>query len=122
MTTSASRRTTLIALAGLLATGSVLAQKKYDPGASDTSIRIGNLVAYSGPVSAYGTIGKSAGAYFAKVNAEGGINGRKIEYLSLDDAYTPSKTVEQARKLVEQEEVLALFLPVGTAHNQAIQR
>ena len=122
MTTFASRRTTLIALAAALTTGSVLAQKKYDPGASDTSIKIGNLVAYSGPVSAYGTIGKSAGAYFAKVNAEGGVNGRKIEYLSLDDAYTPSKTVEQARKLVEQEEVLALFLPVGTAHNQAIQR
>jgi len=117
-----SRRATLVAVAATLAVGLAQAQKKYDPGATDTEIKVGNLAPYSGPVSAYGTIGKSAGAYFAKVNAEGGINGRKINYISLDDAYTPSKTVEQARKLVEQEEVLLLFLPIGTAHNQAIQR
>lgn len=101
---------------------SAQAQKKYDVGASDTEIKIGNIVPYSGPVAAYGTIGKVAGAYFAKINAEGGVNGRKINFLSVDDSYTPSKTVEQARKLVEQDEVLALFAPLGTAQNLAIQK
>ena len=98
------------------------AQKKYDTGASDTEIRIGHIVPYSGPVSAYGTIGKATAAYFAKVNAEGGINGRRINFISLDDAYNPAKTVEQARKLVEQDEVLVLYGTLGTAHNLAIQR
>jgi branched-chain amino acid transport system substrate-binding protein len=98
------------------------AQKHYDSGATDTSIKVGHIVPYSGPVSAYGTIGKAAGAWFDKVNAEGGINGRKVDFISLDDAYTPSKTVEQARKLVEQDEVLVLFGPLGTAHNMAIRR
>ena len=106
------------ALAGF-STGA-LAQKKYDTGADDKTIKIGHIVPYSGPVSAYGTIGKSIVAYFAKVNDEGGINGRKVEVISLDDAYNPSKTVEAARKLVEQEEVLLLFAPLGTAHNTAI--
>lgn len=99
-----------------------LAQKKYDTGASDTEIKIGNIVPYSGPVSAYGTIGNSAGAYIAKINAEGGVNGRKINFISVDDAYNPSKTVEVTRKLVEQDEVLGVFLAIGTAHNLAIQK
>lgn len=100
----------------------VHAQKKYDPGASDTEIKIGNIVPYSGPASAYGAVGKAAGAYFEKINAEGGINGRKITFISLDDAYNPGKMVEQTRKLVEQEEVLVLFAPLGTAGNSAIQK
>ena len=86
---------------GLAMGGAAQAQKKYDQGASDTEIKIGHIVPYSGPVSAYGTIGKTITAYFAKVNADGGINGRKVNVLSLDDAYNPSKTVEAARKLVE---------------------
>nr|WP_286197255.1 ABC transporter substrate-binding protein [Variovorax boronicumulans] len=102
--------------------GAALAGKRYDPGASDTEVRIGHIGPYSGPASAYGTIGKAAGAYIAKVNAEGGIQGRKIVLLSVDDGYNPAKTVEQARKLVEQDEVLALFAPLGTAQNLAIQR
>ena len=115
-----TRTVAAIALAGL-AFGAC-AQKKYDTGASDTEIRIGNFVPYSGPASAYGTVGKAAGAYFDKINAEGGINGRKITYLSLDDAYSPPRAVEQARKLVEQEEVLVLFAPLGTPSNTAIQK
>ena len=91
------------------ATGAALAQKKYDTGASDTEIKIGNIVPYSGPASAYGVIGKSEAAVFKKVNDEGGINGRKINFISYDDAYSPPKAVEQARKLVESDEVLLLF-------------
>jgi branched-chain amino acid transport system substrate-binding protein len=115
-------RITVALALGLAVAGGALAQKKYDTGATDTEIKIGHLVPYSGPVSAYGTIGKSVAAYFAKVNADGGINGRKVNVLSLDDAYTPSRTVEQARKLVEQDEVLLMFGTLGTAHNMAIQR
>ena len=109
---------------GLLAATSsgVLAQKKYDPGASDTEIKIGNIMPYSGPASAYGVIGKTEEAYFKKVNAEGGINGRKINFISYDDAYSPPKTVEQARKLVESDEVLLVFNPLGTPSNTAIQK
>ncbi|MEH2613357.1 ABC transporter substrate-binding protein [Bradyrhizobium sp. AZCC 1693] len=109
---------------GLLAATSsgVLAQKKYDPGASDTEIKIGNIMPYSGPASAYGVIGKTEEAYFKKVNAEGGINGRKINFISYDDAYSPPKTVEQARKLVESDEVLLIFNPLGTPPNSAIQK
>ena len=105
----------------LLATPAV-AQKKYDPGATDTEIKIGNTNPYSGPASAYGTIGKSIGNYFKKVNDEGGINGRKINYITLDDGYSPPKTVEQVRRLVEQEQVLAIFQPLGTPSNTAIQK
>jgi ABC-type branched-subunit amino acid transport system substrate-binding protein len=101
---------------------SASAQKKYDPGATDTEIKIGNITPYSGPASAYGTIGKAEAAYFEMINAEGGINGRKIKFISVDDAYAPSKTVEQARKLVEQDEVLLLFSALGTAQNTAIQK
>ncbi len=99
-----------------------LAQKKYDTGASDTEIKIGNIMPYSGPASAYGVIGKTEEAYFRKINAEGGINGRKITFISYDDAYTPPKTVEQARKLVESDEVLLIFNPLGTPPNSAIQK
>jgi branched-chain amino acid transport system substrate-binding protein len=111
------------ALAILAATSSTsLAQKKYDIGATDTEIKIGNIMPYSGPASAYGVIGKTEEAYFRKINAEGGINGRKITYVSYDDAYSPPKTVEQARKLVESDEVLIIFNSLGTPPNTAIQK
>ena len=107
----------------LAASGSsALAQKKYDPGVTDTEIKIGNIMPYSGPASAYGIIGRTEAAYFRKVNAEGGINGRKINFISYDDAYSPPKAVEQARKLVESDEVLLIFDPLGTPSNTAIQK
>ncbi len=98
------------------------AQKKYDIGASDTEIKVGNIMPYSGPLSAYATIGKTIGAYFNKINAEGGINGRKITFISYDDGFSPPKTVEQARKLVESDEVLLIFQSLGTPTNNAIQK
>jgi branched-chain amino acid transport system substrate-binding protein len=98
------------------------AQKKYDPGASDTEIKIGNVAPYSGPVSAYGLIARTISAYFTKVNAEGGINGRKIKFLSYDDGYSPPKTVEQTRKLIENDGVLFIFASLGTPPNTAIER
>jgi branched-chain amino acid transport system substrate-binding protein len=98
------------------------AQKKYGPGASDTEIKIGNTMPYSGPASAYAAIGRSEAAYFAMINAQGGINGRKINFISLDDGYSPPKTVEQVRKLVEQDEVLLVFQPLGTPSNSAIHQ
>src|SRR6266516_3569502 len=111
------------ALALLAATSSgALAQKKYDTGATDTEIKIGNIMPYSGPASAYGVIGKTEQAYFNKINAEGGINGRKINFVSYDDGYSPPKTVEQARKLVESDEVLFIFNSLGTPPNTAIQK
>jgi branched-chain amino acid transport system substrate-binding protein len=85
------------------------AQKKYDPGVSDTEIKIGNIMPYSGPLSAYALIGRTEAAFFKKLNDEGGINGRKINFISYDDAFSPPKTVEQARKLVESDEVLLIF-------------
>ena len=109
-------------LASLALSGHALAQKKYDPGATDKEIKIGGISPYSGPASAYGAIGKSISAYFDKVNAEGGINGRMIKFISLDDGYNPAKTVEQARKLVEQDEVLIVFNPLGTPPNSAIHK
>jgi branched-chain amino acid transport system substrate-binding protein len=96
------------------------AQKKYDPGASDTEIKIGQTMPYSGPASAYAAIGKSEAAYFKKVNDEGGINGRKIVFLSLDDGYSPPKTVEMTRRLVEQDEVLLTMGSLGTPQNTAV--
>src|SRR5437588_1413730 len=99
-----------------------LAQKKYDTGATDTEIKIGNIMPYSGPASAYGVNGKTVTAYFDKINAEGGINGRKVRFISYDDGYSPPKTVEQARKLVESDEVLLIFYSLGTAPNTAIQK
>ncbi|MCK1337443.1 ABC transporter substrate-binding protein [Bradyrhizobium sp. 38] len=98
------------------------AQKKHDPGATDTEIKVGNIMPYSGPASAYATIGKTEAAYFNKINSEGGINGRKINFVSYDDTYSPPKTVEQARKLVESDEVLLIFNPLGTPGNTAIQK
>jgi branched-chain amino acid transport system substrate-binding protein len=109
------------AIAALISSGAS-AQKKYDIGATDTEIKIGNIMPYSGPASAYGVIGKTEQAYFDKINAEGGINGRKISFISYDDGYSPPKTVEQARKLVESDEVLFIFNPLGTPPNSAIQK
>jgi branched-chain amino acid transport system substrate-binding protein len=113
---------TLASLAALTVAGSALAQKKYDTGATDKEIKIGGIHPYSGPASAYGAIGKAISAYFAKVNDEGGINGRKVNFIALDDGYNPAKTVEQARKLVEEEEVLLVFNPLGTPPNSAIHK
>src|SRR5215216_3190922 len=110
-----------LALLAVTSTAS-FAQKKYDVGATDTEIKIGNIMPYSGPASAYGVIGKTEEAYFRKINAEGGINGRKINFVSYDDAYSPPKTVEQARKLVESDEVLLIFNSLGTPPNSAIQK
>ncbi|MBR1220403.1 ABC transporter substrate-binding protein [Bradyrhizobium sp. U87765 SZCCT0131] len=106
----------------LMSSGAALAQKAYDPGATDTEIKIGNIEAYSGPASAYGIIGKTEEAYFKMINDQGGINGRKINFISYDDAYSPPKTVEQARKLIESDEVLLIFNALGTGPNTAIQK
>ena len=105
-----------------LASGAAHAQKTYDTGASDTEIKIGNIMPYSGPASAYGVIGKIEAAYFNMINEQGGINGRKINFVSYDDGYSPPKAVEQARKLVESDEVLVVFSPLGTASNSAIEK
>jgi len=119
-----NKRLLLASIAGVAVAlaGPALAQKKYDTGATDTEIKIGNINPYSGPASAYGTIGKTIGAYFNKVNAEGGINGRKINYITYDDGYSPPKAVEQVRKLVESDEVLLVFQSLGTPSNTAIQK
>jgi len=121
-----TRRTLLVAAAALAGTALLsspsLAQKKYDPGASDTEIKLGHINPYSGPASAYGLIGKTLEAYFKKVNAEGGVNGRKLTFVTYDDGYSPPKTVEQARKLVESDEVLLVFQSLGTPGNTAIQK
>ena len=107
----------------LAASGSsAFAQKNYDTGASDTGIKIGNIMPYSGPLSAYGVIGTTEAAYFNKINADGGIKGREINFISYDDGYSPPKTVEQARKLVESDEVLFIFNSLGTPPNTAIQK
>jgi branched-chain amino acid transport system substrate-binding protein len=113
--------TTLSAVSLFFVTEIALAAGQYGPGASDTEIKIGNTMPYSGPASSYGVIGKSEAAYFALVNEQGGINGRKINFISRDDAYSPPKTVEQVRKLVEEDKVLLLFQPLGTPSNTAIQ-
>jgi branched-chain amino acid transport system substrate-binding protein len=98
------------------------ADKKYAPGVTDTEIKIGNIAPYSGPASAFGILARVQDAYFKKINAEGGVSGRKIKFISYDDAYSPPKTVEQARKLVESDEVLLIFSPIGTPGNAAIQK
>ncbi|WP_407167503.1 ABC transporter substrate-binding protein [Bradyrhizobium sp. ORS 111] len=110
------------ALAMALAASPALAQKKYDPGASDTEIKIGQTVPFSGPASAYASIGKTQAAYFKMINDQGGINGRKINLIQYDDAYSPPKAVEQVRKLVESDEVLLTFQIVGTPSNAAVQK
>ena len=97
-----------------------LAQKQYGPGVTDTEIKIGTTTPYSGPASAYSAGAVSATAYFTMINEQGGVNGRKINFISLDDAYSPPKTVEQIRRLIESDEVLFLVNPVGTATNMAV--
>lgn len=106
----------------LVASHSADAQKQYGPGASDTEVKIGQTMPYSGPASAYGTQGRIEEAYYAMINAKGGVNGRKITMISLDDAYSPPKTVEQTRRLVEQDEVLAIVGTIGTPTNSATQK
>ena len=104
----------LLLFATLLCTSNSIAQtKRYDPGASDTEIKLGQTMPYSGPASAYGTVGKAELAFFEKINSEGGINGRKVKLISLDDAFNPAKTVEQTRRMVEEDQVLALFNAMG---------
>jgi len=111
-----------VVLVAALSCGSAIAQKKYDPGASDTEIKIGSTNPYSGPASAYGTIGRAESAYFNMINERGGVNGRKIKFVSLDDGYSPPRTVEQIRKLVEEEQVLFLAGTLGTPTNTAIHK
>jgi len=111
-----------LATAGLvLASGVAFAAGQYGPGVSDTEIKIGNTMPYSGPASAYGAIGKAETAYFNMINEQGGINGRKIIFITRDDGYSPPKTVELVRKLVEEDQVLFIFNPLGTPPNTAIQ-
>ena len=121
-----ARKRSLVALAvfaaAALTATAANAEKKYDPGVSDTEIKIGNIMPYSGPASSYGVIGKTEAAYFDKINAEGGINGRKIKFITYDDAYSPPKAIEQARKLVEGDDVLLIFQSLGTPSNSAIQK
>ncbi len=110
------------AVAIALAASPASAQKKYDPGATDTEIKIGQTVPFSGPASAYATIGKAQAAYIKMINEQGGVNGRKINLIQYDDAYSPPKTVEQVRKLVESDEVLLTFQLIGTPSNAAVQK
>jgi ABC-type branched-subunit amino acid transport system substrate-binding protein len=117
-----SRLVAIAASAVVASASSALAQKQYDTGATDTEIKIGNLQAYSGPASSYGLIGKTEAAYFKMVNENGGVKGRKINFISYDDAYSPPKTVEQTRKLVENDEVLFIFSPLGTLTQSAVQK
>ena len=121
MTNKQTMMTSLAAAGLALASGLAFAAGQYGPGASDTEIKIGNTVPYSGPASAYGTIGKAEAAYFAMINEQGGINGRKINFISRDDAYSPPKTVEVVRKLVEEDQVLLTLQILGTPPNTAVQ-
>ena len=121
MTVKRTIVTSLSAASLVLAGGLAFAGGQYGPGVSDTEIKIGNTMPYSGPASSYGTLGKAAAAYFAMVNDEGGINGRRINFISRDDGYSPPKTVEMVRQLIEQEQVLLLFYPLGTPPNTAIR-
>src|SRR5437870_10057004 len=119
-----SRRSILAAAPGTLAPAALPARaaKQYGLGVSDTEIKVGNTCFYSGPASSYGTIGKAESAYFRMLNDQGGVNGRKINFISYDDAYSPPKTVEQVRKLVESDQVLFLFNTAGTPTNTAIHK
>jgi branched-chain amino acid transport system substrate-binding protein len=111
-----------LGLAAMVAASTALAQKKYGPGATDTEIKLGQTMPYSGPASAYGAIGKAELAYFQMINEQGGINGRQVKLISLDDGYSPPRAVEQVRKLVEEDQVLALFQTLGTPSNTAIHK
>src|SRR5665213_2485823 len=117
-----SHLATATAVAIALSASSAYAQKKYDTGATDTEIKVGQTVPSSGPASAYATIGKAQAAYFTMINEQGGINGRKIKLIQYDDAYSPPKAVEQVRKLVESDEVLFTFQIIGTPSNAAVQK
>ena len=108
--------------ASSLAAPAASAEKRYGPGVSDTEIKIGNTMPYSGPLSNVGTQGRTEAAYFKMLNERGGVNGRKITFISLDDAYSPPKTVERVRELVEQEQVLAIFGIIGTPTSASVQR
>ena len=112
----------ILAGMALCAAEPAAAQKKYDVGVTDTEIKIGQTMPYSGPASAYATVGRAEAAYFQMINEQGGVNGRKINMLSLDDGYSPPKTVEQIRRLVEQDQVLVIFQSLGTPSNTAIQK
>jgi branched-chain amino acid transport system substrate-binding protein len=116
----AALRLSLIAL--LVCASAAFGEKRHGPGVTDTEIKIGQTAPYRGPMSAWATIGRAQAAYFAKINAEGGIHRRKIEFISLDDAYNPAKTVEQTRRLVERDNVLLIFSPIGSPTNAAVQR
>ncbi len=120
--TEITARLALAATVLTLSAAPALAQKKYDTGVTDTEIKVGNIMPYSGPASAYGIIGKTMSAYFRMINDNGGVNGRKINFITYDDGYSPPKTVEQARKLVESDEVFLIFASLGTAPNAAIQK
>jgi branched-chain amino acid transport system substrate-binding protein len=115
-------RAAVLILVGLYSAQVLAGEKRYGPGVSDTEIKIGNTSPYSGPASAFSMVAKTEEAYFRKINAEGGINGRRIVFLSYDDAYSPPKTVEQTRRLVESDEVLMVFNALGTAANSAVQK
>jgi branched-chain amino acid transport system substrate-binding protein len=117
-----SKLVLVLGLVALVSTQPGLAQKKYGPGATDSEIKLGQTMPYSGPASAYGAIGKAELAYFQMINEHGGINGRQVKLLSLDDGYSPPRAVEQVRKLVEEDEVLALFQTLGTPSNSAIHK
>src|SRR3978361_251902 len=119
-TRSAAFSTALIATVAI--SGSAPAQKKYDTGATDTEIKVGNIMPYSGPASAYGVIGKTEDAYFKMINDQGGVNGRKINFVTYDDGYSPPKTVEQVRKLIESDEVFLVFNALGTPTQTAVQK
>src|SRR6476661_13317 len=112
----------VVALLGVLGAASTARAGNYDTGATDTGIKLGQTMPYSGPASAYSAIGRAEIAYFKMLNEKGGINGRKIDLLSMDDAYSPAKTVEQTRRLVESDEVLAMFSMLGTGPNIAAQK
>jgi branched-chain amino acid transport system substrate-binding protein len=114
--------TAVSAIAVALSVSFAYAQKKYDSGAADTEIKVGQTVPFSGPASAYATVGKAQAAYLKMINDQGGVNGRKINLIQYDDAYSPPKTVEQVRKLVESDEVLLTFQIIGTAPNAAVQK
>jgi len=125
METATSNVLRMLSVVGLLLvawTGSVSAEKKYDVGVTDREIRVGNIMLYSGPASYFSAIGKTEAAYFKMINEQGGVNGRRINFMSYDDAYSPPKTVEQARRLIENDEVFLLFNVVGTPGNAAIQK
>ena len=121
MTMKNALKGALYAAGLVLAAGLSWAAGQYGPGVSDTEIKIGNTVPYSGPASAYGTVGKSEAAYFAMINDQGGINGRKVNFLSRDDSYSPPKTLEVVRRLVEEDQVLLMFGTLGTPPNTAIR-